>query len=129
MGVKKQFVRRELGRRVRSTNCPRCRTGVLAGYDADVCGLLWMVDLWPLSPLGEATALLAGRKTFRLLPRAERYELEPRYAGQIRELPAAVIDLGTFVDVRVEHRCHRPITAIAIPPPDPRPDPNAPPPF
>lgn len=52
------------GRKARATTCGKCRAPVLVGLDADRCAFTVTVDPHPLSNLGEAQALLAGRQTY-----------------------------------------------------------------
>lgn len=53
-------------RSVRLRLCPHCRAPILAGLDADICALSVRVDMTPINEMGEAIALLAGRRTYDL---------------------------------------------------------------
>lgn len=60
-----------------------------------------VVDITPLSPLGEALAVLAGRSTFALRDAGNRVEVDIRSAIEIKGSPA-----GTErYDVVAAHEC------------------------
>lgn len=117
------------GRRAQPRRCRDCRAPVLVGDDHDTTRLTATVDPEPLTPLGEALAILEGRRTLALVMEAGRLVMWARDAGHIRSAPA-----GTRAreDVLREHRC-------GSPPPDTAPTrhhfaalqlpPNSPPPF
>ena len=73
--------------------CRRCRTLTLTGHAE---GLRATVDLTPLSPAGELSALLAGRWTYTLM----RTGLVHRDAGRI-----AGNGLPADAPILAEHRC------------------------
>lgn len=91
-----------VGRTVRATACRTCRAPTLTGLDNDRCAVVAHADPEPLDGLGEALALLAGRKTYALHPAANGYELVLRYDKQIAGAPP-----GTRGhDVLAEHACN-----------------------
>lgn len=91
-----------VGRSVRATACRTCCGQTLTGLDNDRCAVVAHADPEPVSPLGEALALLAGRKTYALHPSANGYELVLRYDKQIAAAPP-----GTRgYDVLAEHACN-----------------------
>jgi hypothetical protein len=91
-----------VGRRARATHCTTCRTPVITGLDADLAALDATTDPTPLSPLGEALAHIANRRTYALQTEGGRLVLNPRDASRITHRPA-----GTHrFDVMPEHRCH-----------------------
>lgn len=91
------------GRGCRATKCIVCRGDVLAGFDEDQCAALVIADPTPLSPLGEALALIEGRRSYRL----ERYKdgaaLWFRSHWQIQGAPAS-----TETIVLTDHKCGAP---------------------
>lgn len=73
--------RRQAGDTTRAATirlCPSCRAPVLVGYDADHLALKAVCDPTPLTPLGEAVALITGRTTYALTPGRDRKELDYR---------------------------------------------------
>ncbi|MFT3971711.1 MAG: hypothetical protein QM695_15905 [Micropruina sp.] len=64
------------------------------------------VDLEPLSPLGEALAILCGRRTFRLHRIGRQYRLTRRAWFGILQYPAGKSRLSVRWDVLVEHVHH-----------------------
>jgi hypothetical protein len=100
-----------VSRSAQPARCPRCRGQVLAGLDADRCGLPTVVEPVPLSNVGEVLALLAGRRTYDVLAG----ELHERLSAHLRAQPA---DSGVVV---AQHLCNsRPLPARAFPPPLPK---------
>lgn len=88
-------------RRARVRLCDSCRKPVMRGITADYGGRSADADPTPLSPEGEALALIAGRPTLELRW-TNKYELDLRDTFRIRGTPA-----GTEgIDVLVEHECH-----------------------
>lgn len=81
-----------------------CGAWVIAGLDDPRCAIVAVCDLAPLSSLGEALALIAGRPTYALSRRAGRYELDHRSDIDIRASPPG--RPGT--DVLAAHRCGSP---------------------
>ncbi len=78
--------------------CTKCRAPILYGLDADICALSVKTDPTPLTPLGEAIALLDGRRTFTLTEIAGRIEITTRDHWAIGgESPHPVIP---------EHKCN-----------------------
>ena len=93
-----------------------CGADLLAGLDDDVAGLVARCDPYPLSPVGEVEALLAGRRTWHLRHR----RLERRDQFNVPGHPPCHDLL-----VVAEHRCgHPPPTTWLLPlsPPRPRPE-------
>jgi hypothetical protein len=64
--------------------CPRCGAPILAGLDADWCALTAHVDPTPITPAGEAVALLAGRRTYDLIGRGDERTLSLRETEHIQ---------------------------------------------
>lgn len=88
-------------RRARATSCPRCNARILTGLDADLAAVQVHVDPLPLTPLAEALAILAGRRTAALVSREGRLVLNYRDSWRITGSPA-----GTpGQDVYAEHLC------------------------
>lgn len=90
-----------LSRRARIRTCS-CGQAVLAGLDDEILAFEVQVDPVPVSPIGEALALIEGRRTFSLAREGGRYVLDPRTAADILHHPA-----GTHPrrDVLRAHRC------------------------
>jgi hypothetical protein len=89
-----------IGRQVRATVCRTCHAPTLTGLDNDMCAGVAHADPTPLSPLGEALALLGGRNTYTLHQASGRLELQIRDQWQIQGSPA-----GTRHDVLPAHTC------------------------
>jgi hypothetical protein len=89
-------------RSARVAICVACQARVLRGLCADWGG--WSVDAdpEPLSALGEALALMAGRPTYELRWLGDRYELDGR--DQFR-ISGAVAGTRAGLDVLVGHQC------------------------
>lgn len=102
-------------RRARAGRCGKCQRHVMRGIDADVSGWVVEADPEPLSRLGEALALMAGRTTVELRWLGDRYEMDSRNQSRIRGSPAGT----NGVDVLVRHDCD-----LAIGQPLPRMDTN-----
>jgi hypothetical protein len=84
--------------------CPKCRAPILTGLDAEICAFTVRVDPTPITPLGEAIALLQGRATYNLADGPNRKELDLRDQWRItmpRKYP-----------VLPEHRCGQPLDAF-----------------
>lgn len=96
-----------IGRAARGRRCRTCREYILVGLDADRCALPVAVDPDPLSRLGEAAALLAGRSTFSLRFLSGRLELDHRGHFEIRG------ELKRF-DVLALHVCGEPSIGLAV---------------
>jgi hypothetical protein len=87
-------------RRARARHCERCHKAIMRGITADYGGRSADADPTPLSPVGEALVLCAGRQTLELRW-TDKYELDLRDTFRIRGTPA-----GTEgIDVLVEHDC------------------------
>ena len=104
-----------MSRTVRTRECPHCRAVVLAGLDRDWLALDTTLDAQPVDNLGEALALIQGRRTFDLRPTRSHGShgrlMEERNAWRISnpwQLP---------YPVHAEHRCGQPLPAA--PPPTP----------
>ena len=89
-----------IGRAARLHHCKHCGRYILTGLDNDMCAGVAHADPTPLSPLGEALALIGGRNTYALHQAPGRLELQIRDQWQIEGSPA-----GTRLDVLAEHRC------------------------
>ncbi len=81
--------------------CQGCPTWTVVGLDADRAAGPVTADVTPLSRVGEALALLAGRPTYTLRRTAGRLELDHRHRWAIAGNP---IDGGDY-DVVTEHHC------------------------
>ncbi len=88
-----------------------CKNLVLAGLDSDTCALEITCDPEPLSPLGEAIALLEHRRTLDLRRSGRGWILDWRDRHAITAAPAAS---QTRRDVVREHRCGSPPPADAL---------------
>lgn len=64
--------------------CTKCKAPVIVGLDADHCALTAECDPIPLTPLGEAIALITGRRTYTLTPGPDRKELDYRDEWRIQ---------------------------------------------
>lgn len=98
-----------VARKARIRRCPNCPHDVLVGLDADTCALEVHADPHPLSPLGEALALLQNRRTLHLRREGGGWVLDPRTDHDIAARPAGT---GKRVDVLGQHHC-----ATGPPPP------------
>ncbi len=92
-------------RKAKLRRCPTCRRQILTGDDDDRCAFTARADPHPLTELGEALALLAGRTTYSLARTAGGVVLWRRDVGQIRRWPAST---HPSEDVLAEHRCDLP---------------------
>lgn len=88
-------------RRARAVACPSCRRGVMRGIDRAFGGKVVMAEPTPLSNLGEALALMAGRVTVELRWLGDRYEIDRRDHFRIRGSPAETHG----IDILVVHEC------------------------
>lgn len=86
----------------RLTRCPRCRRPTWIALEPH--GLARRLDTDPLTPLGEALAILNGRTTCGLYRQANTLRIEPRTLDRIRGHPAATPN----TDVLLEHKCTQP---------------------
>lgn len=93
-----------VGRRAQARICADCHAKTIAGWDADVCALLAIVDPTPLDGVGEALAQLQGRRTYALTPEGGRLVLDHRTAGRISHRSP---NAGRY-DVLPEHACGMP---------------------
>jgi len=89
-----------IGRRIRATRCRHCACPILVGLDSDRCAWVARATPSPLSPLGEAVAILNGQATYALHVGAGMAELQIRDRWQIAGCPAA-----TRFDVLAAHVC------------------------
>lgn len=89
------------GRQAQLRRCPTCRAAVVVGLDAARCALRVVCDPARLDQVGEAVAVLSGRRTYELWGR----ELERRNAFKIRA--------GMRKPVIAQHSCG--ITTIPDP--------------
>lgn len=79
--------------------CPRCNQPTLVGPDDDTAALTIRADPNPLTPTGEARALLAGRATYTLRQYAGRTVLTRRDHWTIAAQPA------DRIHVIADHSC------------------------
>lgn len=92
-------------RRARPRRC-KCRALILTGLDhRTTCALERLVDPDPLTPLGEALALVEGRYTVSLNTEGGSYVLNERYDLQIESWPAST---QKDEDILRQHRCNTP---------------------
>lgn len=109
-----------INRAARARTCTHCPQILLAGLDDPRCAGPATVDPTPLSPLGEALALIDGRTTYTLTRRGNHLELDHRNQWTITAHPAGT---QPGVDIVAEHRCSTPepspplILASSIRPP------------
>jgi hypothetical protein len=91
---------------IKPGTCSRCGRSTITGADVDL-GLDVVCDARPLTPMGEALALVSGCGTFALRLFGGSFELSRRDHFRIRGSPA-----GTKgVDILVRHDCHSVLTA------------------
>lgn len=86
--------------------CRTCRARILRGLDSDLCAFQATADPTPLSPLGEALALLADRQTFHLRQERGNLQLDRRDRWQIQGQPAGTAERLWPFDVVAEHACY-----------------------
>lgn len=101
--------RGDLSRAATLRLCPRCKSPILIGLDADRAAITAHCDPTPLTELGEAVALMQGRKTYDLIPGIKRREIWPRETAHIQQ-PRRFPVLAT-------HKCGTPLHAFATPTP------------
>lgn len=89
-------------RKARLRPCPGCPHDVLVGLDDVMCALEVQADPVPLSELGEALAVLQGRRTFHLRREGSGWVIDRRDAADISAEPAST---GRRTDVLLEHAC------------------------
>lgn len=66
-----------VSRRARTRRC-RCGSITAAGLDADTAALPVTTEVTPVNSLGEILTIAAGRKTYTLTWRGDRYEIDVR---------------------------------------------------
>lgn len=91
--------------RIRTCRHVKCRDQVLVGLDSDICALEAACDPYPLSRLGEALALVDGRRTLTLRREGPGWVLDWRDAHEITSSPA---ESRPRRDVVRQHRCGTP---------------------
>lgn len=91
-----------LTRRAKIRHCARCGLAVLSGLDNYTGALEAAADPIPLSPLGEAMALIAGHRTFGLHQEGGTWVLDRRDPDDIAHYPAGTRDRE---DVVPSHVC------------------------
>lgn len=100
------WLKRTLGDTYRTATlrtCPHCHTPVLSGLDADNCAFSVRADPTPINEIGEALALLTGRRTFDLVGNASGKRLYVREEHNIKS--------GRRYLVFPEHRCGQSLAA------------------
>lgn len=97
----KEWLGRKSWRTATARRCHQCRAVIAQGLDADVCATTVQVDPTPLTPTGEAHALLAGIPTYTVDRTRTRSVRLTRRAGRWK--PGA----PPVHDVWPEHRCHQ----------------------
>jgi hypothetical protein len=93
-----------------NSRCPACGVPTIRGLDAPVAAFTAVADPNPVDRAGELTALLAGRRTYRLWTRP-RPTLRVRDHWQISGHPADT------VPVVAQHRCGSPLGTTPTPKP------------
>ena len=97
------------GRAASAARCHDCRTLIAIGLDADECAFTARVDPVPLTPRGEAQAILAGLRTYTAVrTRAGGTILDRRRSGHIHQRPAGRSGVPGRYDVWAEHLCAPP---------------------
>lgn len=96
-------------RAVSAAVCRTCGAHVLRGLDDDRCAGVAICDPEPVDATGEALAQLAGRATYDLARRGDRFELDFREPPAIAGHPAGC----SGRDVLAAHRCHSPCLPTA----------------
>ena len=89
------------GRAAKAEFCGRCGRSVMVGLNARFGGFEIEADPQPLTAVGEAVALMAGRATVSLAWVGDHYEIDSRDHFRIRGSPAGTNRL----DVLVVHDC------------------------
>lgn len=100
-----------VARTARIRACDDCRAQVLAGLDSDIAALEAYCDPQPLSRIGEAIALLEGRRTLTLRREGRGWVLDWRDSHEIAGAPATSQPRR---DVVREHRCRTPSPADGL---------------
>jgi len=99
-------------RGVTTHRCRTCQAQILEGLDEDVCAFRAVVDPDPLTPMGEALALLAGRRSYEIRRHSGGWALWHRDRWQIRGRVA-----GPKYLVVADHQCDTPkLPTIPTPP-------------
>lgn len=96
-------------RKARIRTCPTCHHQILVGLDDVQCALEVHADPMPLSPVGEAVALLSNRRTVNLRREGGGWVIDRRDDHDIAATPAGT---ATRTDVLGQHHC-----ATGPPPP------------
>lgn len=102
-----------VGRALSGGRCRSCKQPVVRGLDDDVAALAVTCDPRPVDELGEALALMQGRRTFAVASRGGRLLVDPREPLAIAARRPA--------DVLAEHRCGSPPLPAAPQPANPQP--------
>jgi hypothetical protein len=89
------------GRGAKAAKCIVCKADVIVGFDEDACARAVVVDPHPLSELGEALALIEGRRSYLLAVQGEGMALWVRDQWQIAGTGAS-----DKVWVFTDHKCH-----------------------
>lgn len=89
------------GRGCKAVKCIKCQADVLAGFDEDHCASIVIADPTPLSPLGEALALIENRRSYELCRHGAGLALWIRDHWQIAGRPASAETI-----IVTDHKCH-----------------------
>lgn len=89
-----------VGQRIKPYRCV-CGDTVLRGLDSEVCAVVVSVDVGGVDALGEAVALLQGRRTYTLLPLLHRSQ----NSFCLIQRTAAHISRKTVHPVLIQHIC------------------------
>lgn len=92
---------------LRARKCRACGARVWNGDSDEVCAVEVAVDGNSLSPVGEALARLAGRRTYAMTRHGQGRRLRTRDHWQIGGGRAL-----RWADVVAEHRCGEPLPGI-----------------
>lgn len=84
----------------------RCGCPCFAGYDGDICAMDAWAELQEVNVIGEAEALMSGRRTYTYWIRLEHLQLRNQF--DIQWEPAGSQEHRR---VLVEHRCDEPFPA------------------
>jgi hypothetical protein len=94
-----------VSRKAKARFCRKCSAPVIAGLDHDRSAAAVHCDPQPLNVLGEAVALMTGRRTFSLRWLGGHYELDVRFAEHISGSPAGS---QPGIDILASHLCNSP---------------------
>jgi hypothetical protein len=88
-------------RNARNSRCQVCKRQTVIGIDRDFGGMAVECDASPLSPNGELSAIILGRRTYDLHPHGGRWLIDRREHWHMRDTPPG----SPRNDVLVKHEC------------------------